>query len=339
MLRAWLRNLVDWKARFRFPSKADHRKRSFKPQLERFEDRMVPATHIWTGAAGSSWLNPGDWLGGSPFGDPSPHVVFPAMAVQRVVHLDTPAPQPIASLEFDAGSYLVFGAQSLVFRGPTSVTMASAGTDIVAVTIDQEPTFVAPPTHVYNVAAGGVLDIEAKITGASPFNMFDKIGPGMLKLSKPCNYAGPTQVMTGTLEVDSLLAASPVTVQVGAVLKGLGHVQTVNVAGTLSPGANLPGTLTATAVSFAPGSAFRVRLAGTASFDRLVATGPVSLGGATKLQVSLGFVPLVGDSFTILQGAVFGNFLGLPNNQVFFINGRKFQIHYTPTSVVLTCLA
>ena len=36
-------------------------------QLERLEDRAVPATHTWTGAGGDgNWSNSANWSGGAP---------------------------------------------------------------------------------------------------------------------------------------------------------------------------------------------------------------------------------------------------------------------------------
>jgi autotransporter-associated beta strand protein len=347
MLHAWLRHLFDWKANITTPvrSNADRRQRSsFKPQMECLEDRTVPALHIWTGAVSSSWLTSANWIGGTPFGDPSPNVLFPAGPVRHVVHLDTPAAQPIASLEFDASGYQVLGAPPLVFRGVTSITTKNgSGTNILAVTIDQEPIVTAAPLHLYNVAVGGTLDVEGKITGTSPFNILEKTGAGILELSRPNDYGGTTDVHVGMLLVGAagvLPNTTHVSVDPGATLAGTGTVNAVvSVSGTLSPGTATPGTLHTSAVSFAgPASAFQVRLNGTASYDQLAGTGPVNLASAT-LHVSLGYVPAAGDTFTIATGAIIGNFLGLPNFAKFLINGHTFEIIYTPFSVGLTCLA
>jgi autotransporter-associated beta strand protein len=61
--KAWLKGLVDHITKS--PSKAARKRPAFSPvALEFLEDRTAPATLDWTGAAGSTWNNPGNWTGG-----------------------------------------------------------------------------------------------------------------------------------------------------------------------------------------------------------------------------------------------------------------------------------
>jgi hypothetical protein len=79
---------------------------------------------------------------------------------------------------------------------------------------------------------------------------------------------------------------------------------------------------------------------------RLLASGPIDLGGAT-LTVVLGFEPPVGRAFKILTtrvaGGIQGTFAGLPEGAVFDQGGFQFQISYqggaNGRSVVLTRIA
>ena len=84
-------------------------------------------------------------------------------------------------------------------------------------------------------------------------------------------------------------------------------------------------------------------LAPGAAYDRLTTAGTVTLGGA--LNVTLGFTPATGDSFTILEktgaGAVTGTFNGLAQGATFNVGAVSFQITYTGgtgNDVVLTCV-
>jgi hypothetical protein len=107
------------------------------PRLERFEDRVVPAVHIWSGAVSNSWVAGGNWsVGGTPFGDPSPTVIFPQVAVRHTVDVNLVVPQPITAMEFLGSGYLVQGQNPLVFRGNTDVvTRNDIGTNTIAITI------------------------------------------------------------------------------------------------------------------------------------------------------------------------------------------------------------
>ena len=96
-------------------------------------------------------------------------------------------------------------------------------------------------------------------------------------------YSGPTLVSGGTLEVNSYLGLSPVTVSGTGTLKGIGLIGgAVSVAsgGTLAPGTNTIGMLTiSNSVTFNPGSKafFRVNL--TNSTDKLVVKDTLTYGG------------------------------------------------------------
>src|SRR5205823_726278 len=81
-----------------------------------------------------------------------------------------------------------------------------------------------------------------------------------------------------------------------------------------------------------PNTSFLVVVNGTApgsGFSQLQAVGNVDLPGAT-LNVQLNFTPALGDQFAIVQsaGQIVGTFNGLPDQDVFQINGLAFKISY-----------
>jgi hypothetical protein len=81
-------------------------------------------------------------------------------------------------------------------------------------------------------------------------------------------------------------------------------------------------------------------------FDQLQVGGSVKLGGVLNLSLVNGFVPTVGETFTIVDNLdasgvdpVVGVFAGLDEGAVFTVGGSKFQITYqggTGNDVVLT---
>src|SRR5579871_6603957 len=73
MMRSWYQHLFGGsrktnsstvKSRKAAATKAA-RPSNFRPLLEQLEDRLAPATDIWTGANGANFNNPGNWAAGT----------------------------------------------------------------------------------------------------------------------------------------------------------------------------------------------------------------------------------------------------------------------------------
>jgi autotransporter-associated beta strand protein len=175
-----------------------------------------------------------------------------------------------------------------------------------------------------------------------------KSGAGTVILTSANTYGGATTVAAGTLRVNGTQTASAITVQSSATLQGNGTVGVVSVqaGATLAPGAS-PGILDTGNVTFAAGSTLAIELNGTTvdtQYDQLNVTGTVNLGGAT-LNVTLGFAPAIGTTFTIVNNdgsdAVNGTFAGLLEASMFAAGGQQFRINYAAgdgNDVVLTTL-
>jgi autotransporter-associated beta strand protein len=171
-----------------------------------------------------------------------------------------------------------------------------------------------------------------------------KTGLATLTLTGANTYSGVTSNLNGTLLVNGTLNSTAVQVRPGSVLGGVGQVQAISVFvnGVVRPGAS-PGNLSAGTVLLSSGTLdleINGLVAGT-DYDQLTSSGTVTLGGA--LQVSLGFTPSSGDTFTILNktsaGAITGTFNGLAEGATFVVGGFPFQITYTGgtgNDVVLT---
>src|SRR5439155_111841 len=165
-------------------------------------------------------------------------------------------------------------------------------------------------------------------------NSVRKAGAGVLTVLQPSDHNVPTIVNGGTLAAESRMTNSDVTINTGASLRGSGSIGglTVNSGGVVQPGGINPGALQCFGdVSLASGSTLRLRLNGTSAgmnYDQLQVKGAVMLGGT--LDIILGFLPAVGDQFTLIRNdgtnGIAGTFDGLPQNAVLTINGRNYRI-------------
>jgi len=149
--------------------------------------------------------------------------------------------------------------------------------------------------------------------------------------------------------------ANGLMISSNGALRGLGTIigaATVSGGGVLAPGMS-PGSITfSNSLTLAPNATFAVELNGNAEgqYDQIIALDIVTISNSV-LNVSLGFTPLAGDSFTIISNlsatAVLGTFVtadgaALPNGAEFVVDGSTFQIDYTANAdgqdVVLTAV-
>jgi autotransporter-associated beta strand protein len=144
-------------------------------------------------------------------------------------------------------------------------------------------------------------------------------------------HSGPITLVHGTLAGTGTLSNSVTSTDTGAAI---------------SPGATgATGILNVGNVGLTSVATYKVQINGTTAgsgYDQLAVTGSLALGNA-QLAVTLGFVPVVGQTYTILANdgsdAVDGTFLNLPQNGYVNVNGRHLRISYaggTGNDVVLT---
>lgn len=156
----------------------------------------------------------------------------------------------------------------------------------------------------------------------------------------------------GVISIASGTYANNVNVNKAVNLRGVftigGSLTTTAVGASISPG-NSPGIINSGNLTLGPGSTTNMEVNGTTvgtQYDQLNVTGTVNISPTAALNVSLGFTPTVGNSFTIINNdgadAVTGTFAGLPQGAVFYVLTTAFQISYTGGSgndVVLTVVA
>jgi hypothetical protein len=160
--------------------------------------------------------------------------------------------------------------------------------------------------------------------------------------SAPASLAGSTTISTG----GSLVAANGIGIASGGTLSGTGSVAgdlSVASGGTVAPGANL-GLLSADNVSLSTGSTFDETINSFFLRSQLVATGTVSLNGAT-LSGTTNYSVSPGSQFTIIKNngpnPIVGTFNGLPEGSTVDLGNGIFSISYVGGAghdVVLTAL-
>jgi autotransporter-associated beta strand protein len=139
-----------------------------------------------------------------------------------------------------------------------------------------------------------------------------KQGGGTLVLAASDNhYAGTTTVHAGVLQVDGMLADSPVLVD-GGTLAGTGVAQSVTLAagGTLAPGeeGGAPGVLSATALTWHGDGAMRIALGApgdAANSDRLMLSGNLVKGdpGTYRFHFGPGTGMPAAGTYTLIEAA------------------------------------
>ncbi len=190
-----------------------------------------------------------------------------------------------------------------------------------------------------DVGSTGSLTIPDVISDSGDGLGLTSIGTGTLILTGTSTYTGVTTVSGGTLQVEgNISASSEVDVDSGGILGGSGTVgNVIATGGTVAP-ADAPNILTTGSFSLDSNSTFTVQLdgdtpGGASGYDQVVASGAVSLGGAT-LGATLGgsYTPAPGDQLTIIENnsgsAVSGVFDGLSQGAVIPLGGYDFRISY-----------
>jgi fibronectin-binding autotransporter adhesin len=172
-----------------------------RPSLELLEDRLVPATHTWTGAASNLWSNGNNWTGGKPVaGEAHTALVFPAGA-SNVLNVNDVAGLTLESISFTGGGYFI-GANG----APAQVTLTKGITVDAAVTttITLGLNFKIAATQSFFVGnSAASLLIAGTVSGVGTSGL-TKTGAGTLTLSGVASntYAGATIVNDGTLSLN-----------------------------------------------------------------------------------------------------------------------------------------
>jgi autotransporter-associated beta strand protein len=166
-----------------------------------------------------------------------------------------------------------------------------------------------------------------------------KVGAGVLDLMGANTYTGNTNINGGVLKVDGSVTSNTL-VNRDATFTGTGTVHgsvTNNNGATVSPG-DSPGTLTVNSYTQKQWGTLLIDIAGSGAGQSslLDDLGDATLDGYLSPVLLDGFIPEIGDSFTIMSYShLIGEFSRI-QGQVFDDRTKQWNISYEPTFAVLT---
>jgi trimeric autotransporter adhesin len=325
--------------------------------LEILETRVVLSTvSTWSGldaANSTNWNDAGNWVGDQLPGA-GDDLVFPSGAPGLTNTNNLGAGIAYGALTIAGSGYSIGGVSASFTSIDASQPSGSSEVDL--------PITLAGPGTVSVDQSGSQLVLGGAVSGSIGLT---KNGPGALELSVDNNYTGATAVNAGTLLVDGLQGASPVTAASGTTLGGIGTVGSITTAAAiLSPGDGTTagvltdsGSLTLGQDSSSNDSTYSVVIdgpnpgTGANFYSQTKVAGSIFLDNPT-LNVTLGteFTQSVPTSFTIIDstgsGAVSGTFNGLAQGSTILVHDANtgtdvtFAISYdggaNGNSIVLT---
>ncbi|HEY3393503.1 MAG TPA: autotransporter-associated beta strand repeat-containing protein [Lacipirellulaceae bacterium] len=183
--------------------------------------------------------------------------------------------------------------------------------DISLGSIGGAGTFALKGTHltvgsrpIDTVVTGPIIDHPGGfVTGGR----LTKVGAGTITLAGTNTYTGATTVNGGTLRVTGSLVGSAIVNNGGRLEDSGTNIAggvMVNAGGVYAPGSS-PGTSTIGGLTMMSGGILEFEI-GDPLRDRIVVTnnGNITLDGILKLSLLDGFMPTLGQSFALFEGAI-----------------------------------
>jgi autotransporter-associated beta strand protein len=208
------------------------RRPSSRPHLELLEDRLAPATHVWSGAVSSLWSDARNWSeGGHPYGDPNANLFFPSGIDGSLTSTHNRPETPlIASITIDGDGYTLNG-------GPISITgniFAGVGRTSSRHTMGfQSIAFRGPlppfSQQAFFIESGSILTVTSAISSQDTINPLLKGSGGTLILSGNNTNTAGWLVSGGTIAVGRDTALGPGTLRLaGGAIESSASVTLAN---------------------------------------------------------------------------------------------------------------
>ncbi len=240
------------------------------------------------------------------------------------------------------GAYNVTGMLELgnsITTNAATITLTGSAAEI----LNSNTSGNALAAIASNLAAG-TLSLQSGQALATTTS-FSNSGKTTVGLGSSFTVGGTYTQTAGTTTVDgTLIAPSGMTLNKGSLVGKGSIAAAVTLSGgsvTAGDSSTKPGTLTI-AGSYTQQSkgTLDIYVGGTTAgtFGDLAVSNGVSLGGTLSIKMVNGFVPVVGDSFTILTGsAVSGTFATVKGTSI--NSSEHFEVNYTGTAVTLTVVS
>ena len=247
----------------------------------------------------------------------------------------------VSGTTFSGGAYAVSGR--LQFQGSIATNAANITlTGTTAQILNSSTNSSALAGLAANTALGS-LSLQSGQVLTTGINL-SNAGKITVGAGSGLSVGGSFTQTAGTTTIDGTLTApAGLTLQKGSLLgKGaLSGAVTSGASVTAGDSATKPGKLTVTG-SYTQNSSgtLNIFIGGSAAgtYGQVAVSNGVSLGGTLSIKLVNGFVPAIGDNFSIVTGsAVTGQFAfvkGLSIN-----SGEHFEVAYTATAVTLTVVS
>jgi len=328
------------------------------------DDDAVQSLETWTGGDNnnSNWTTNSNWSGAGGAG-PDDDLIFPQTASRKTNVNNFAINTSFNTLTFTGRDYSITGNQIILANGMT-VNVPNVGGNLP---IFGPNIILGSPSSQTWVNSNGLLTFNGvvnlnssglvlNLAGANSSFLFNglingtgtinKIGPGNTTVASNSTGFGVITVFGGLLNITG--AVGEVELE-GGTLLGNGAVDNIDADNSGSQGTIAPGTGgTTTAVLTSTGTVnlkstinLQLDLNGTTGgtdYDRLTCNGgDVSLSNA-QLQLTLGFTPTSGQTFTIVNTVGAGNTISgqFAQGDSIVVGGRAYSITYNSTSVILT---
>ena len=247
----------------------------------------------------------------------------------------------VSGTTLSAGAYTLTGTlelQGVIATNAANITLTGTTAQI----LNSSTNSNALAELAANTALGSLsLQSGQVLTTATSLSNAGKITVGT---GSTLSLAGSYTQTAGTTTIDGTLTApTGLTLQNGSLVgKGkLGGAMTSGASVTAGDSATKPGKLTVIG-SYTQNSTgtLNISIAGSAAgtYGQVAVSNGVSLGGTLSIKLVNGFVPAIGDTFSIVTGsAVTGQFAAVKGLSI--NSGEHFEIAYTPTAVTLTVVS
>lgn len=259
----------------------------------------APTTTVyWTGSSSPNWSDGGNWLSNMVPTSAS-DVVFSYLSA--------------GNFSVNLGQNITVNSLSIQEAGPVSIsggalTVNDGGIDLLSslYNVNLNAPVVLEAGQSWNAASGVALVASTNVTGPGSLTIN---GPGLIALEAANDYAGPTTISNGTLQVDGSLA-SQINLS-GGVLDGAGVAT-----GSISVNS---GSLSGPAVMTGP---VVINNGGTLAPAGAVAiSNSLTLQTGSKTVVTLGLSQIYG-----LSNIVYGGVLIVTNAPGSLAGGESFNL-------------